>query len=373
MESFKERSLMRQLFAALRLAILLSLLIVPVPAPAAGGGTPAVRQADPAYRIRFPEDEGSHPGFGGEWWYVSGWLDGPDGHALGFQITFFRLRQDHGENGRSLSQPRQIFVGHAALSDPVQGAALHDQRSASADSGQAEAREGAMDVRMGDWSLTKEAGGAYIIAFPARGFTLALRLEPTQPPMLNGDHGYSQKTPDPAVASHYYSVPQLAVTGTVTRAGRVLPVTGTAWLDREWFTAPAWIAHPRWDWIGINLADGGALMASRVRDHDGNTLWAFGSIRDASGALTLLGPTEVAFTPLRQWRSSSTGIVWPLAWLVRAGGREVTIEPMMDDQEYDARETSRLVYWEGAARAFENAEPVGRGYLELTGYGPAQP
>jgi predicted secreted hydrolase len=114
-------------------------------------------------------------------------------------------------------------------------------------------------------------------------------------------------------------------------------------------------------------------MASRVRDHEGNPLWAFGSIRDASGALTLLGPTEVAFTPLRQWRSSSTGIVWPLAWLVRAGGREVTIEPMMDDQEYDARETSRLVYWEGAARAFENAEPVGRGYLELTGYGPAQP
>jgi predicted secreted hydrolase len=93
-----------------------------------------------------------------------------------------------------------------------------------------------MNVRMGDWSLTKEADGAYAVAFPARGFTLALRLEATQPPMLNGDRGYSQKTSDPAVASHYYSVPQLAVTGTVTRDGRVLPVTGTAWLDREWFT-----------------------------------------------------------------------------------------------------------------------------------------
>jgi predicted secreted hydrolase len=363
---------MRQLFTALRLAVLFGLLTVPVPAPAEGGGTPAVRQADPAYRIRFPEDEGSHPGFGEEWWYVSGWLDGPDGDALGFQITFFRLRQDHGEDGRRLSQPRQIFVGHAALSDPGQGAALHDQRATPADSGQAEAREGAMDVRMGDWSLAKEAGGAYVVAFPASGFTLALRLEPTQPPMLNGDRGYSQKTPDPTVASHYYSVPQLAVSGTVTRAG-VLPVTGTAWLDREWFTAPEWIAQPRWDWIGINLIDGGALMASRVRDQDGNPSWAFGSIRDASGALTVLGPTEVAFTPLRQWRSSSTGIIYPVAWLVRAGGREVTIEPMMDDQEYDARETSHLVYWEGAAWALEEGKPVGRGYLELTGYGPAQP
>jgi lipocalin-like protein len=26
------------------------------------------------------------------------------------------------------------------------------------------------------------------------------------------------------------------------------------------------------------------------------------------------------------------------------------------------------VYWEGAVRAFENATPVGRGYLDLTGY-----
>ena len=175
------------------------------------------------------------------------------------------------------------------------------------------------------------------------------------------------------MASHYYSVPQLAVNGTVTRAGRVLPVTGTAWLDREWFTAPEWIAQPRWDWIGINLADGEALMASRVRDQDNNPLWAFGSIRDASGALTVLGPTEVAFTPLRQWRSSSTGIVFPVAWRVRADGREMTIEPMMDNQEYDARETSRIVYWEGAAWALADGKPIGRGYLELTGYGPAQP
>jgi predicted secreted hydrolase len=362
---------MRQLFQAFRLAALFGLLMVPVPAPAEGHY--AVRQADPAYRIRFPEDEGSHPGFGEEWWYVSGWLDRPDGDPLGFQITFFRLRQDRGEDGRSLSQPRQIFVGHAALSDSTQGAALHDQRVAAADSGQAEAREGAMDVRMGDWSLAKQADGAYIVAFPARGFALALRLAPTQPPMLNGDRGYSQKTPDSTVASHYYSVPQLAVSGTVISAGRVSPVTGTAWLDREWFTAPEWIAQPRWDWIGINLTDGGALMASRVRDRDGNPSWAFGSIRDAAGALTVLGPTEVAFTPLRQWRSPSTGIVYPVAWRVRAGGREVTIEAMMDDQEYDARETSRLVYWEGAARAFEDDEPVGRGYLELTGYGPPQP
>jgi predicted secreted hydrolase len=80
----------------------------------------------------------------------------------------------------------------------------------------------------------------------------------------------------------------------------------------------------------------------------------------------------VTFAPLRHWRSPRTGVVWPVAWQVRAGTRELIIEALMDDQEYDARETSRVVYWEGAASAFENGTPVGRGYLELTGYGAAQ-
>ncbi|MFO1129447.1 MAG: lipocalin-like domain-containing protein [Rhodospirillales bacterium] len=363
---------MRKLLRALCFLALPGLLLVSLP-DAAAADAPPVQKADPAYQIRFPEDEGSHPGFGGEWWYLSGWLDAADGTTRGFQVTFFRFRQDRDKDGVILPVPAQILVGHAALSDPQQGAALHDQRTAPADLQQTFAREGAMDIRVGDWSMRKEADGAYMVAFPTAAFGLDLRLEPTQPPMLNGNQGYSQKTPDPTVASHYYSVPQLAVKGTLTRDGTVLPVTGTAWLDREWFTTPEWIAQPRWDWIGINLADGGALMASQVRDAAGTPIWTFGSLRDATGALTVLAPKDVSFTPLRQWRSPPTGIVWPVAWRVRAGRREVTIEPLMDDQEYDARETSRLVYWEGAASAAENGEIVGRGYLELTGYGPAQP
>lgn len=40
----------------------------------------------------------------------------------------------------------------------------------------------------------------------------------------------------------------------------------------------------------------------------------------------------------------------------------------MDDQENDARLSAGTIYWEGAVRAFESRRPVGRGYLELTGY-----
>jgi predicted secreted hydrolase len=41
----------------------------------------------------------------------------------------------------------------------------------------------------------------------------------------------------------------------------------------------------------------------------------------------------------------------------------------MDDQELDARASTGTVYWEGAVRALSGGREIGRGYLELTGYG----
>jgi predicted secreted hydrolase len=191
----------------------------------------------------------------------------------------------------------QLFRSHntgagagrsAALGDPRRGSALHDQRTTFAGPGRAEARQATMDVRI-DWSLRKED-----VRRPLSR-ELDLRFAPTQPPILHGQRGFSQKAPDSTVASHYYSVPQLQVSGTVARQGRSTPVTGTAWLDREWFTAPSWIIAASWDWIGINLSDGGALMASRIRDNEGRPSWAFGSYRDAAGRLSVFGPADIVF------------------------------------------------------------------------------
>jgi predicted secreted hydrolase len=60
-------------------------------------------------------------------------------------------------------------------------------------------------------------------------------------------------------------------------------------------------------------------------------------------------------------------------------GRTLQLEPLFDDQEIDARQSTGTVYWEGAVRVTEGrrdgsegAEGGGRraglGYLELTGY-----
>jgi predicted secreted hydrolase len=58
-----------------------------------------------------------------------------------------------------------------------------------------------------------------------------------------------------------------------------------------------------------------------------------------------------------------------VAFKVKVGTLEIVLDPFFDDQENDTRRTTGAVYWEGAVTARNNGRIVGRGYLELTGYG----
>ena len=89
-----------------------------------------------------------------------------------------------------------------------------------------------------------------------------------QPPLLHGKAGYSQKAPDVLNASYYYSLPQLQVTGQVTIGKQTYQVHGLAWMDHEWSTTFIDAHTQGWDWVGVNLDDGGAIMASRMRNAD---------------------------------------------------------------------------------------------------------
>ena len=92
-----------------------------------------------------------------------------------------------------------------------------------------------------------------------------------------------------------------------------------------------------------------------------------GARRD--GRVRTLKPDEIRFAAKRTWRSPRTGIAYPVAMSVAAGGVDVALEPLFDDQELDSRASTGTIYWEGAVRALAAGREVGRGYLELTGYG----
>jgi predicted secreted hydrolase len=322
----------------------------------------------PGYAMRFPHDEGSHPEFRLEWWYITGWLTDAAARPLGFQITFFRARPELKHDNPSAFTPREIMIAHAALSDPAYGRLSHAQRAARAGFNLAAASVGGTRAWIDGWWL-EQRDNIYRARLPAREFQFDFTFTPTQAPLLQGETGFSRKGPAPESASYYYSLPHLKVTGTLARQGNPQSVTGSAWLDHEWSSSYMAKEAVGWDWIGINLDDGSALMAFRMRGKDGDSFWAGGALRRPAASVTVFAPSEVRFMPRREWRSSRTGTSYPVSWLVKAGDLELAIEPLMDDQEHDVRLTTGTIYWEGAVRALYQGKPVGRGYLELTGYG----
>jgi predicted secreted hydrolase len=350
-----------------RRTFLASPLLLVAAHTAAAADYPAVV---PGYRLQFPRDLGSHPAFRSEWWYITGWVQDSRSNEFGMQVTFFRNRPGVAEDNPSAFAPRQLLFAHAAIADPRNGKLRHDQRAARAGLSLADAALATTDIHIGDWSL-RLADGGYVARIEAQDFRFDLRFTPTQEIMLEGDQGFSRKGPDPASASYYYSQPQLAVAGNVGIAGRTTEVKGTAWLDHEWSSEAMAGGAIGWDWIGVNLHDGGSLMAFRMRDRAGNAVWAGGTSRTADGASTRFEPGDIIFTAERQWRSPRTGVEYPVSMRVRVGRNDYTLLPLMDDQELDSRTSTGTIYWEGAVRMLQDGREVGRGYLELTGYGKA--
>jgi predicted secreted hydrolase len=298
--------------------------------------------------LQFPRDHGAHPDYRQEWWYVTGWLKTSRGEDLGFQITFFRARPDIQTANPSAFTPRQVILAHAALSDPKQGRLRHDERAARTALDLAGSREGSTNVWVDDWRLDLQKDN-YQARIRARDFSLDLNFTGGKL-VLQGISGFSRKGNGPEEASYYYSRPQLSVTGTANGA----KVTGTAWLDHEWSSQYMAAGAVGWDWCGLNMDDGSSLMAFRMRGKDGGVAYA---------------PAGVSFEPLRTWKSPRTGTVYPVAMKLN---NDLRLEPLMDDQELDARASTGAIYWEGAVTAYAvkggDKTAVGRGYLELTGY-----
>jgi predicted secreted hydrolase len=330
---------------------------------------PVFAPVTPGRTLAFPLDAGAHPDFKTEWWYVTGWLKGANGKPLGFQVTFFRSATGYGKDNPSAFAPRQLIIGHAAVSDPAHGKLAHDQRSAREGFGLAYSKVGGTDIRLDDWRMVRGADGRYQVSITSPALSLELTLAPTQPVLLQGQGGYSRKGKDPANASYYYSEPQLRVSGLARQGGAAAgKVEGTAWLDHEWSSQALDPDAAGWDWVGANLADGSALMAFQIRSKQGGKLWAHATLRDAKGKVTQFEPGQVSFTPQARWKSPRTNAVYPVATTIVTGDTRWQITPLQQDQELDSRRSTGALYWEGAVTISRDGVLAGHGYLELVGY-----
>jgi predicted secreted hydrolase len=327
-------------------------------------------------KLVFPRDFGAHPDYRTEWWYMTGWLgEGTD--KLGFQVTFFRSRTLHPETNPSRFAPRQLLFAHAALALPSEGQLLHAEVAGRAGPAGASFSTTDTALTLSGWSLKRTTDDQYKILIPAEHFTLELEALTSLAPVLRGDGGYSLKGPTSQFASYYYSRPQLKVSATVrvkkSSGGRrqseqPLSLSGSAWFDHEWSSSLLMPGAVGWDWIGINLLDGSSLMAFRMRDAAKETLFSEWDWRDASGQV-IERRLDVSWQPEGQWRSTRSRLIYPAGFQLRVGARALTLRPLMADQEVNAQASTGGFYYEGAVELTENGKLLGRGYLELTGYG----
>lgn len=335
-----------------------------------------------ALPLQFPRDHGAHPQSALEWWYLTGLLGaesgGPPSH--GFQLTFFRVRRAEAQHQTGSFAPRQLLLAHAALSELTAGRLRHDQRLARQGFAHAHAADADTALRLGAWRLQRSvAPDTGLSRYAARldsshaGFALDLQLSAVRPPLLQGEQGLSRKGPGAAQFSQYISEPQLQAQGQLRVDGRALQVRGRAWLDHEWSDAllgSGADAAVGWDWLGINLHDGGALTLFQLRRADGSRQWAGGSWRRADGSQAEFAPEQLGFAAGRRWRSAVSQAEYPVEWTLQTPLGQLKLSALFDAQEVDARRSTGMLYWEGAARlADAQGRELGLGYLEMTGYG----
>jgi predicted secreted hydrolase len=322
----------------------------------------------------FPADQGPHPEFRQEWWYITGNLEAANGERFGFELTFFRyalVPPGARPVGTSAWHASEIYLAHFAVTDVAAGRFRYAQKTSRAALGLAGAVAEPLHVWVDDWYLKVAPGvpSSWLLHAGGEGYELELQLDASGPPVLNGEQGFSAKSAAPGDASYYYSLPRIGVRGRLLRGGRPVAVTGLAWFDREWGSGALGRGQVGWDWFAVQLQDGSSLMFYALRDaHGGIDAHSAGTFVDRAGTVQALSAREVSLEVTDHWRSAA-GVRYPSAWRLSVPqlGLELTVRPLLADQELGT--TPR--YWEGAVdvRGARAGEPLGgRGYVELVGY-----
>src|SRR5579863_1395268 len=196
----------------------------------------AFRVAVPGYHFAFPRDHFEHPDFRTEWWYYTGNLVDTQGKRFGFELVFFRQGEHRGAlANQSAWRIDDLYLAHLALTD-IDGKRFYSrQRLNRAGPGLAGASFAQHRVWNGNWSAHWE-GERQVLDATADEFHFRLQLDAAKPPVIHGVGGVSQKAEGPGRASYYVSLPRLIVTGELHLNGTQHSLSGTAWMDHEWFT-----------------------------------------------------------------------------------------------------------------------------------------
>ena len=306
----------------------------------------------PSPVFAFPADHGAHPAYRIEWWYLTANLTARDGTPHGLQWTLFRSAMAPHE-GDGWSSP-QLWMGHAAVTTP--DAHYVSERLARGGIGQAGVVADPFEAWIDDWRLTGDWDTLRMSASGA-DFAYDMTLQAQGPLVFHGDRGFSVKSAA-GQASYYYSQPFFEISGTLQLPEGDVPVTGTAWLDREWSSQPLADNQTGWDWFSLSFDDGHKLMGFRLQQTDGNNFTSATWITP-DGKTTAYSDGAFSATPL----ATNDNDV-PIRWRVMLPDHAVDITvAAINDNAWMA---TSVPYWEGPVTV--GGSHSGIGYLEMTGY-----
>jgi predicted secreted hydrolase len=326
--------------------------------------------------LDLPRDLYAHAAAQTEWWYYTGHFETESGKKFGFELVFFKRRTDLDKFGvvplRLFGNP--IYFAHFALTDVDNKKFRYNHRKSANGLFEypASASEKHYYVRLGDWSV-REANGAHVLRATLGTDTLfEATLTPWKQPVLNGKGGVSFK--DEGEASRYFSLTRIKVEGDLTENGETEHFTGSAWMDREFGTWTATERQKGWDWFSIQLDNNCELMCYQLRDSQHRPSdFSSGTFVDENGNTTALTNEDFEIEPTGFWKSPKSGATYPSGWRIKVEkvALDLTVSPVMENQELDTRGTTMIVYWEGACEVSGtagDAAVTGRAYAELVGY-----
>ncbi len=318
------------------------------------------------------------------------------------QLTFFR-------SAAGGPEVHPLYFAHLAMSGGATGDFNYAERIARGTLGEAGADQPVYHVWLDNWRASqigrrqvleawdKNVGGFRLIATPEGG------------PVLNGDRGFSAKTPDGSEASYYYSIPYMEAKGYLLLPEKAdgsdgestsqssssshpersegyggssgnksdssptaVAVTGQLWMDHEFGNQGLSGSHFGWDWWGLPLPGGDALMLYRIRDADGNPIpQSEGTFIRADGTTVRLRRDDVKVTVTGEWTSPASGIRYPHGWKIAVPHLKLslTVTPVRDDQELRTGRSTRVTYYEGAVLVHRKGYKDGSyGFVEMVGY-----
>lgn len=355
--------------------LLVSCAETPPPPPESGfaglGSTQdGFRAVNPTEPLVFPRDHAAHPEYRIEWWYVTANLTTAEGQPLGIQWTLFRQALAP-EAGANAWQDNQLWMAHVGLTTAE--AHWHGERFGR--TGQAGVElEPSYRVWLDDWALAATLPTATVLAqqqdllsdieiqAQTNDFAYNLSLSTTKPLVQQGEQGFSVKS-DRGQASWYFSQPFYEVSGTASWPGtEPQPVTGTAWLDREWSSQPLASEQLGWDWFSMQFDDGARLMTFRLREADRDDGFKAGTWITPQGEVYPLNTDDIQMIPLGWAAAGPTEV--PVRWRIEVPrlGVAITTEALNPS----AWMPTTIAYWEGPIRV--RGSHMGVGYLEMTGY-----